>query len=304
MGRLDGKVAIVTGASRGIGEGIARMFAAEGAAVALGARTQERLERVAGEIEAAGGKALPVVTDVSVTADIRRLVEAAVERFGALDVVVNNAAITGFSRKLDDPDMEQEYDRLMATNLKSTWMAIHYALPHLKARGAGSILNIASVHGTASGGNMSAYAASKGALIAGTRAMASELAPFHIRINVISPGRIWTDGSAGGWLQRRLGPELYQEFQEQFGDWPERSRAFQQPLPVAGSPEDIAYCAVYLASDEARFVTGANFLIDGGMTALLSDPHFIHPGGAELVRRGPEIRAWVGEALKRKESCP
>ncbi len=299
-GRLKGKIAIVTGASRGIGEGIARMFADEGARVTVAARNGDRLATLAHEIEAAGGEALPIVTDVARTEDLRRMVDATVERFGGLDILVNNAAVVFFSKHMDDPDMEAEYDRVMTTNVKSVWMGIHYALPFMKARSGGSIVNIASVHAVASGGHMSAYAASKGALVAGTHALAVELAPHLIRINCLSPGRIWTD-EPGGWLKRTLGPELYQEFEETFGDWATHSRGLQQPLPVAGLPEHVAYAAVWLASDEAAFTTGANILVDGGMTAVLGDPDAMHPGARELWARRPEIREWIGHARERVE---
>jgi NAD(P)-dependent dehydrogenase (short-subunit alcohol dehydrogenase family) len=298
MGRLAGRIAIVTGASRGIGEGIARMFSAEGAAVALAARTAERLDVVVSEIRAAGGSALAIPTDVARAEEIRNMVDVTARHFGGLDVLVNNAAVTSFSRRMGDDDMEDEYDRLMATNLKSAWMAIHYALPHMRARGGGSIVNISSVHGVASGGHMSAYAASKGGLIAGTKAMAVELAADLVRVNCISPGRIWLN-APGDWLRRRLGPELYAEFEDRFGDWSDRVRELQQPLPIEGRPEDVAYCATYLASDEARFCTGANYLVDGGMTAVLGDPNMLHPGAAELLRHDEEVRQWVSEALRR-----
>ncbi len=300
MGRLDGKVAIVTGSSRGIGVGIARMFAREGAAVTLAARTADRLAALAKEIADSGGRALATPTDISVTEDVRRMVESTVERFGGLDILVNNGAVPYFNRYMDADDLEQEYDRLMATNVKSMFMGIHFALPHFKARGGGSVINISSVHGTASGGHMSAYAASKGALNAGTRAIAVELAQHRVRVNCISPGTIWNH-EPGDWLKRRLGEELYREFEERFGDWSERSRLLQQPLPVAGLPEDVAYCAVYLASDESRFVTGANFHVDGGMTAVLSDPGALPPSLHELIDGRRQVRAWVEEALKRRE---
>ncbi|MBM3494143.1 MAG: SDR family oxidoreductase, partial [Armatimonadetes bacterium] len=197
---------------------------------------------------------------------------------------------------------EVEYDRLMDTNVKSVVMGTHFALPHMIARGGGSIVNISSVHGMASGDHMSAYAASKGALIAGTRAMAVELARHKIRVNCISPGSIWLD-ERGNWIERRFGPEMAAEFHARFGDWHERMREMQQPLPVAGLPKDIAYCAVYLASDEARFCTGANFVVDGGMTAVLSDPAFLYPGASEALTKRMEVRAWVQEALKRKDAA-
>jgi NAD(P)-dependent dehydrogenase (short-subunit alcohol dehydrogenase family) len=301
MGRLAGRVAIVTGASRGIGEAIARLYAREGAKVVIAARAEERLRSLAEEIAEEGGEAHPVVTDVARTDDLRRMVEAAAERFGGLDILVNNAGITRFSRRLDEEGMEAEYDLLMATNLKSAFMAMHYAVPLMRRRGGGSILHISSVHGLASGAPMSAYAASKGALIAGTRAMALELAPDRIRVNCISPGCIWVR-EPGQWLQRLLGEDLMREFRETFGDWLERSRTLPQPLPVAGMPEDVAWCAVYLASEEARFVTGANFVVDGGMTATLSDPSFLHPGAQEVLLRRSEVKAWIEAARRRAAS--
>jgi NAD(P)-dependent dehydrogenase (short-subunit alcohol dehydrogenase family) len=217
-----------------------------------------------------------------------------------VDVVVNNAAITSFSRSMDAEDLEQEYDRLMATNLKSTWMAIHYALPHMKEREGGSVINISSVHGLASGDPMSAYAASKGALIAGTRALAVELARYRIRVNCISPGQIWLE-EPDRWVERRFGPERQREFQERFGDWPVRQRKLKQPLPVEGLPVDIAYCATYLASAEARFCTGANFVVDGGMTALLADPGFLHAGIEEYLKRRREVREWMSEVRRQEK---
>jgi NAD(P)-dependent dehydrogenase (short-subunit alcohol dehydrogenase family) len=301
MHRLQGKIAIITGASRGIGVGIARRFAAEGASVTVAARTQDRLDALAAEINESGGSALSVRTDVSRSDDLRAMVEATVERFGGLDILVNNAAIASFSRFLDADDLESEYDRLMDTNVKSVIMGTHWALPHMIARGGGSIINISSVHGMASGSRMSAYAASKGALIAGTRAMAVELAPHRIRVNCISPGSIWLDES-GNWIERRLGPELAAEFHERFGDWHERMRTLQQPLPVAGLPADVAACAVFLASDEARFCTGANFAVDGGMTAVLADPAFLFAGAQEALIKRAEVHAWIREAMKRREA--
>ncbi len=299
MERLKGKVAIVTGASRGIGAGIARRFAAEGACVTLAARSKDRLDALAAEIGAEA--ALAVTADVSVSDDLKGMVEATVERFGGLDILVNNAAIASFSRHLDADDLEAEYDRLMDTNVKSVIMGIHWALPHMTERGGGSVINISSVHGMASGDHMSAYAASKGALIAGTRAMAVELARRKIRVNCISPGSIWLD-DRGNWIERRYGPEIAAEFHAKFGDWHQRMRELQQPLPVAGLPEDVASCALYLASDEARFCTGANFVVDGGMTAVLADPSFLYPGAAEALATRTEIREWFGEVRKRVEA--
>lgn len=300
MPRLLGKVALVTGAGHGIGEGIARMFAAEGAAVLLADKNPETVSEVTRAIQTAGGTAAAFVADVSVTADIQQMVAAAVARFSGLDVLVNNAARTGFGRPMDASDLETAYDRLMATNVKSVWMALHYALPHLRARGGGSVINIASVHAVASGGHNSAYAASKGALVAGTRALAVELAPERIRVNCLSPGRIWTD-APGEWLRHQLGPDLYREFEAQFGQWQAARRTLHQPLPVAGLPADIAYAAVYLASDESRFCTGANFVIDGGATSLLPDPFGVSAAAAEYREQDKQMWDWIAQARKRRD---
>ncbi len=292
MDRLKDKIALVTGAGRGIGEGITKMFAHEGAMVALVDKAAENLHKVADEIEAAGGKAFPIEADITDNSAIERMVNATVGHFGGLDILINNAAIVMFTRSLEDELMETEYDRLMATNLKSVWMTLHHAIPHLRARGGGSIVNIASVHALASGGYMSAYAASKGALVAGANAIAMELAEDRIRVNCISPGTIWTNAS-GSMAKRQLSPEAYEEFMEIFGEEELKLRTMQQPLPIAGKPEDVAYCALYLASDEARFVTGSNFVVDGGMTACLSDPYYISPSVLEGLERRKVMQAWI-----------
>ena len=299
MERLSGKVALVTGAGHGIGEAIARMFAAEGAAVLSVDNDGEAAARVAHSIQAAEGRAEACTADVSSPEDTQRMVAAAVARFGGLNILVNNAALTSFGRGLEAEDMEARYDRLMATNVKGVWMALRHALPHLRA-GGGSVINIASVHGIASTSENSAYAASKGALIAGTRALAIELAPDLVRVNCISPGMIWKN-EPGDWLRHEIGEDLYREFAARFGDWQAVRRTLTQPLPIEGRPEDVAYCAVYLASDESRFCTGANFVVDGGATALLADAGHLSPRAALVREQEPEARAWIDAARRQKE---
>ena len=293
MARLEGKIALVTGAAQGIGAGIARRFAAEGASVVLADIKADEVERLAQSLRDEGYAAHAIVADVSVGEDIARMVQATAERFSGLDILVNNAALTSFGRRIDADDMEARFDRLMATNVKSVWMALHHAVPHLKARGGGSVINIASVHGLASTSQNSAYAASKGALIAGTHAVAVELAPDRIRVNCISPGMIWHD-APGDWLRREIGPDQYRQFEERFGDYFAVSRTRIQPLPIEGQPDDIAYCAVYLASDEARFCTGGNFVIDGGATAVLAS------SSAAPRERDQEMWAWIDDAKRRR----
>jgi NAD(P)-dependent dehydrogenase (short-subunit alcohol dehydrogenase family) len=294
--RLKDKVAIVTGAGRGIGRGIARVFAREGAKVILASRTQEQLDRTLKEIESEGGTASAIKTDVSVTQDVQRMVEFAVETYGQLNVLVNNAGIGWFGYNIDDENMEEGYDRLMATNLKGIWMGIHYAVPEMKKIGGGSIISISSVHAWNSWIRGSAYAASKGGIISGTRALAVELAPYMIRVNAISPGSIYVS-EPEEMVSKRYGEEYKKEYLEKFGDIPYERQKHAQPLPVAGTPEDIGYCAVYLASDEARFVTGTNITVDGGATAKLAVSTEIPP---ELREREQEMRKWF-ESLKQKE---
>ncbi len=298
--RLAGKVAIVTGSGRGIGAGIAKMFAREGAQVMLAARTEAQLEEVARSITEEGGSVQTIPTDVSKPEEIRRMVEKTVSAFGRLDILVNNAGVTWFGKRIEDAT-EELYDRLMDTNLKGMWMGCHCAVPEMKKLGGGVILNMSSVHGVMGFDQQSAYAASKGGIIAGSRALAVELAPFHIRVNVISPGAIRVRNPVDRVIQR-VGEQFRAEFLARFGDRMPNKRMIHQPLPIVGMPEDIAYCAVYLASDEARFVTGANFMVDGGLTAQMAmiggpDPE------AKKTRRSlfEEIQTWIAEKEKEKE---
>jgi NAD(P)-dependent dehydrogenase (short-subunit alcohol dehydrogenase family) len=288
--RLGNKVAIVTGGGRGIGRGIARLFAKEGAKVVVAARTEEQINRVVREIETDGGTAASIITDVSVTSDLEQMVQFAVEKYGQLNILVNNAGI-GFGYAVDDERMEEAYDNLMATNLRSIWMSAHYAVPEMRKTGGGSIINIASVHAWNTQARNSAYAASKGGIVAGTRGLAIELAPYMIRVNAVSPGAIYV-GEVEERIAEKYGEQRRKEFVERFGDTFHARRKLYQPLPVAGLPMDIAYCALYLASDESRFVTGTNITVDGGMTAILS-----HGRGAdlspEMKEKEREMREWL-----------
>ena len=296
--RLENKVAIVTGGGRGIGRGIARLFAKEGTKVVVAARTEEQLNRVVREIETDGGIAAAIVTDVSVTQDVERMIQFAIEKYGQLNILVNNAGF-GFGYSIGDERMEKTYDNLMATNLRSIWMAVHYAVPEMGKVGGGSIINIASVHAQNTQARNSAYAknnarlrlsaASKGGIVAGTRGLAIELAPYMIRINAISPGAIYV-GEVEEMIAEKHGEERRKEFIERFGAIFHARRRLYQPLPVAGLPVDIAYCALYLASDEARFVTGANITVDGGMTAVLSHGTDLSP---EMKEKEREMQEWL-----------
>ncbi len=296
--RLKDKVAIVTGGGRGIGRGIARLFAREGAKVVISARTESQLNRTVNEIKSEGGIVTKIVADMSETKSVERMVNFAVEEFGRIDVLVNNAGIGWFGHLIDDEDMEQAYDRLMATNLRGVWMAIHFAVPEMKKIGKGSIINIASVHAWNTWPHGSAYAASKGGIIAGTRGLAVELAPYNIRVNAISPGSIFVS-ELDQMIAEKYGEEYRKEFLEKFGDLFIRRQELAQPLPVAGMPEDIAYCAVYLASDESRFVTGTNITVDGGATAKLAISTELP---AELKQKELEMRKWLDDLKMQKSN--
>ncbi len=294
--KLEGKVAIVTGGGRGIGRGIAKVFAKEGAKVVIASRTVEQLDRTFKEIESTGGIVSSIATDVSVSADVKKMVDFAVEKYGKLDILVNNAGIGWFGYAIDEEKMEEGYDRLMATNLKGIWMGVHCAVPEMKKIGGGSIINIASVHAWNSWTKGSAYAASKGGIIAGTRALAVELAPYLIRINAISPGSIFVS-EPEEMVAKRYGEEYKEEYIKRFGDLPYERQKYAQPLPVAGTPEDIGYCAVYLASDDAKFVTGINITVDGGATAKLAVSTDVPP---EIGEREQEMRQWLEELGKKQ----
>jgi NAD(P)-dependent dehydrogenase (short-subunit alcohol dehydrogenase family) len=293
--RLGDKVAIVTGGGRGIGRGIATVFAREGAKVVIASRTEAAIFGVARDIEAAGGTARAVVTDVSRSHDVEQMIRFTMEQFGRIDVLVNNSGIGGFGLPIDDPEVEEAYDRLLATNLKGIWMATHCAVPHMKRAGGGVIINIASVHAWGASANNSAYSASKGGIIAGTRGLAVELAPFLIRVNAISPGAILV-GDLADHVAQAYGESRRREFVARFSQAHEAERAMQQPLPMVGMPEDVANCALYLASDESRFVTGTNITVDGGMTALLAGPMPIDPEKTQQIQ---EMRSWLAGLEKR-----
>ena len=285
--RLEGKVAIVTGGGQGLGRGMSLQFAREGAKVAIAQRTQEKLAQTQADIEALGGEVLPMAVDVGRPEQVEQLIDATVERFGGLDILVNNAGV-GSWHPVDEV-AETDYDRVMDTNLKGLWMGCHFGVPHFKARGGGSIINISSVHGIQGGEVNTVYAATKGGIIGVTKALAAELAPFGIRANTISPGAINVGNSLESCLEQ-IKPEHHEEFLRLFGDSYDPVHRYFQPLETIGLPQDIAWCAVYLASDESRFVTGQNIAVDGGVTTYLS--------GGSLERSRQEKREALRQDLQ------
>jgi len=247
--RLQGKVAIVTGAATGIGQAIARRFAQEGAAVTIDyVGTADAATQTVQQIEASGGKAIAVEADVSNRAQVQRLVAATVERFGRLDIFVNNA---GIEHKVPFLDVGQElWDKVIAVNLTGPFLCAQAAAKQMVAQGtAGRIINISSVHEDLPMPTNVPYCAAKGGLRMLMRTIAVELAPHQITVNNIGPGAIDTPMDA----PLKAHPDEMQQLLAEI------------PVGRMGKPEEVAGLAVYLASDEAEYVTGSTFFIDGGM---------------------------------------
>jgi 3-oxoacyl-[acyl-carrier protein] reductase len=248
-GRLRGKVAIVTGAASGFGEGIARRFAAEGAHVVVNDINVRDGERVAEEICSKGLAALFVAGNVSVDTDVAALVHATLEAHGRVDVIVNNAGTTHRNRPLLEVT-EAEFDRIYAVNVKSLYLTARHAVPAMRRQGGGVFITIASTAGVRPRPGLTWYNGSKGAAIVTSRSMAAELAPDRIRVNVINP----VAGETG----------LLAEFMG--GDTPELRAKFIATIPLGrlSLPSDVATAAVFFASDEAAFITGVCLEVDGG----------------------------------------
>ena len=247
--RLPDKVAIVTGAGSGFGAGIARRFAAEGATVLVNDINLRAGERVANEIRAAGGAAIFCAGDVSLDADVAALVRVALESYGRVDIIVNNAGTTHRNQPLLDVG-EAEFDRIYAVNVKSLYLTARHAVPAMRRQGGGAFITIASTAGVRPRPGLTWYNGSKGAAIVTSRSMAAELAPDRIRVNVINP----VAGETG----------LLAEFMG--GDTPELRAKFVATIPMGrlSLPSDVATAAVFFASDEAGFITGACLEVDGG----------------------------------------
>jgi len=250
MFSLKGKTAIVTGSERGIGKGIATVFAKAGANVVVCCPNPQHAEEAAAEIAKLGVKTLAVACDVSKEKDVERLVAEAVRKFGRLDIFVNNAGV--LLQKGVDEVTEKEWDFLMGVNLKGVHHGVKYAARQMKRQKAGgAILNIASTAALQGYPMLATYCSSKGGVLAFTRACAMELGPFKIRVNAICPGLIESPMTKDMLVTK-------EERDAQLKDI---------PIGLIGQPEDIAYGALYLVSDEARYVTGVALVIDGGTTA-------------------------------------
>ncbi|HID86210.1 MAG TPA: glucose 1-dehydrogenase [Anaerolineae bacterium] len=252
--RLENKVAIVTGAGKGIGEGIAKVFSQEGAKVVVVDWDEEAGEKTAEEIRQSGGDAIFVHCDVSNEEQVKAMVQATIDHYGRIDVLVNNAGIGVYKSVLEATS--EDWDRCLAVNLKGVFLCSKYVIPHMQAVGKGAIVNISSVHAHATVNGVAPYAASKGGVTALTRNMAIDYGPT-IRVNAIAPGWVLTP--------------LIQSIFDSYPD-PDKQRRIveqRQVMKRIGRPEDIGYAAAFLASDEASFITGTQLFVDGGLTAQL-----------------------------------
>ena len=250
--RLQGKVAIITGASKGIGRGCAKRFAAEGAAVVIADVIDDQGIAVAAEIESDGGRALYIRTDIKDPQQVTALVQAAVDTYGGLDVSLNCAGVI----PIDGSDVleteESEWDRVVGINLKGAFFVCQAAAREMVKQGAGSIINIASVTAVMAIGNQAAYVASKAGVNGLTKSMAIGLAHRGVRVNAIGPGSIETDMAA-----------VVLSDEESFARVMSRT-----PLHRMGQPEDIAGTALFLASDDSSYITGQTIYVEGGRLAL------------------------------------
>ena len=244
--RLSGKSAIVTGGGSGIGRAIAVAFAREGASVAIAGRHQAKLDDAAREL---GPHCLAVASDITRPAEVTRLVETTIATFQRIDILVNNAGILlpGTAESLTEEDFDQTFN----VNVRGLWLLSRAVLPHMRSAGGGSIINIGSVLSTLGARNRVAYSASKGAVLAMTRAMALDHATDKIRVNCICPGIVET--------------EMVARFS--MDESARRQRLAWHPLGRFGQPQEIAGLAVFLAGDESAWTTGAAFTVDGGYSA-------------------------------------
>ncbi len=269
MGKLDGKVAVVTGAASGLGRASALRFASEGAAVVGADLNSQGGELIVSEIAAAGGRALYQRTDVTSENDIRSLIDRAAREYGRLDITYNNAGVIGAMGSIESTT-EADWDKTFAILLKAVFFGIKHSIAPMRRAGGGSIISTASIAGMSGSFRLHAYSAAKAAVINLTRTAALEVGKDKIRVNCICPGVISTPlvhgGIPGG--KEALDPLL----------------AKAQALGRAGQAEDIANMALFLASEESSWVTGAAMVVDGGFTA--GTPFSLVPGTEQPVVTG------------------
>jgi NAD(P)-dependent dehydrogenase (short-subunit alcohol dehydrogenase family) len=256
---LRGRVALVAGASKGIGAATAEAFAAAGAAVVLGARDTKALQAVAERIEATGGRALAVGADVSDTESMRNLVDTAVAAYGRLDAAFNNATDGPMPAPLADID-PGEFDRGIATNIRGTFLGMKFQIPAMLDNGGGAIVNMASLAGVTGVASLAAYVAGKAGIIGLSKVAALDYADQGIRVNVVAPGTILT------------------HHLEAAGEQAQRAAAMATPMRRTGTTTEVAETVLWLCSDKASFITGAVIPIDGGQSAGIKPPQMYRQG--------------------------
>jgi NAD(P)-dependent dehydrogenase (short-subunit alcohol dehydrogenase family) len=276
MGKLEGKVAIITGAASGIGEAAARRFAAEGAAVVVGDINREGGEAVAANCRAAGCRAIFQSVDVEHEEQVKGLIDRAIAEFGRLDIIYNNAGLGGAVGPIENTSIDN-WDRTMNVLLRAVMLGMKHAVPVMRAQGGGSIISTASVAGFMAGAPH-AYSTAKAGVINLTRSVALEVGKFRIRVNCICPGLINT-------------PLVYNHIP---GGAPVAAELFSQtqPIPRVGRPDDVAAVALFLASDEAEWITGEAIVVDGGLT--IGDGLFSRGQGPSL---GATATAFAGPSF-------
>jgi meso-butanediol dehydrogenase/(S,S)-butanediol dehydrogenase/diacetyl reductase len=258
-GKLEGRVAIVTAGGAGIGAATVRRFAKEGAAVVIADLSGTRAKAVTDEVNSAGGRAAFIKMDASDPEAIQATIKLAIDSYGRLDILFNNAGMAEVAL-IQDTTLES-WNRVMAVTLTSTFLGIKYAVPIMRKQGSGAIVNTASISGTRGDYGMASYNAAKAGVINLTRAAALENAKHKIRVNCVCPGGINTR------VAEVLGGDRADEFR--------RTMGAIHPIGRMGEPEEIANMVTFLVSDEASFITGASFVVDGGVTAHTGMPPFI-----------------------------
>ncbi len=254
---FSGKVVVVTGAAGGIGRATCERFAEAGASVLAVDLPGEGLQETAALIRGRGQECLPVPADVSDEGQVRNFICAAVEAYGGIDVLHNNAGIEGAVLSIADYP-EEMFDKVMAVNVRGVYLGIKYAVPHMKRWGGGSIINTASIAGIRSAAFMSAYGASKYAVVGLSKSAAVELAGEGIRVNAICPGAISTP------MLDKLGKEF-----NKIKPWSDDQSRSTIPLGRIANPDEVASVALFLASDEASYITGTEFVVDGALSAQI-----------------------------------
>jgi NAD(P)-dependent dehydrogenase (short-subunit alcohol dehydrogenase family) len=256
MGRLDGKIAFVTGGARGIGRAIVEKFAAEGAAVTFADVEAEAGRETAAEVSAAGRPVQFVRADITSESDVRKAIDGVTARHGTVDILVNNAGINAY---FDATEMTQgDWDRVFAVDLKGAWLCAKYGLPSMKRAGRGSIVNIASIHANLTIAGMFPYAAAKSGLVGLTRSLALEYGPVGIRVNAVLPGYTRTR-LVEEWMARQADPAET-----------ERRTLANHPLRRIATPAEIANLVAFVASDEASAITGASLSADCGLGIMFA----------------------------------